>query len=438
MIRLAATCMAAMLTVATPARAGIEITEITSPGGITAWLYSDHTIPIVTLEASFRGGAVLDPADRAGVTSLMMSLLDSGAGELDATAFAEAREELAARFGFSAGRDAVSVSAEMLTETRDAAIELLRSALLEPRFDPNAVARVREQTLARLRADETAPGTIATRAMNALAFPGHPYAIPADGTPETVAAIDAEALRAAHRAALVRDRLHVAVVGDITAEEAGPMLDRLFGDLPEGGPPLPPVADPALAGGITVTEFDIPQSVVAFAHAGIPRDDPDFIPAFVMNHILGGGGFGSRLTEEVREQRGLTYGIRTALSTGDYGPLVTGRFSTANARVAEALAIVREEWARMAEDGVTEAELEAAKRYLTGAYPLRFDGYGRIANQLLGLQIDELGIDYVNNRNDLVEAVTPEDIARVARRLLDPERLTFVIVGRPEGLDTTH
>jgi zinc protease len=228
------------------------------------------------------------------------------------------------------------------------------------------------------------------------------------------------------------------VVGDITAAEVGPMLDRLFGDLPEGGPDLPPAAEPALAGQLSVIDLAIPQSVVAFAQPGIPRDDPDFIPAFVMNHILGGGGFGSRLTEELREQRGLTYGIGVSLATSDYGPLIAGRFSTANARAAEALALIRAEWTRMAEEGVTQAELDAAKRYLTGAYPLRFDGYGRIANQLLGLQIDGLGLDYVNRRNALVEAVTREDIARVARRLLDPDRLTFIVVGRPEGLDPTN
>src|SRR5690606_12092040 len=199
--------------------------------------------------------------------------------------------------------------------------------------------------------------------------------------------LDGAALREAHRAALVRDRMTVAVVGDITAAEAGPMLDRLFGDLPVGGPPLPLPAQPATAGALSVIDLDIPQSMVLFGHAGIARDDPDFVPAFVMNHILGGGGFGSRLTEELRERRGLTYGISTSLATNDYGPMVIGRFSSANARVADALAIVREEWLRMAGEGVTEAELEAAKRYLTGAYPLRFDGYGRIAGQLLALQM---------------------------------------------------
>ena len=434
----AAAAAALLMAAALPARAGIGIVEVTSPGGITAWVSEDHSIPIVAIEASFRGGAVLDPEGLAGVTNLMVALLDEGAGPLDATGFAEAREALGARFGFNAGRDAVGVSVEMLSENRDEVVELMRSALVEPRFDAAALARLRGQMLSRLRAQETDPGQIASRAFNARAFPGHPYARPVEGTPESVAAIDDAAIRAAHRAALVCDRLMVSVVGDITAEEVGPMLDRLFGDLPEGGPDLPEVAEPALAGGVDVIDLDIPQSVVVFGHAGIPRDDPDFIPAFVMNHILGGGGFGSRLTDEIRERRGLTYGVTSGLSTGDYGALMTGRLSTANARAAEAIGLVRAEWARMAEVGVSDEELDRARRYLTGAYPLRFDGYRRIAGQLLAIQLEGLGIDYVDRRNALVEAVTREDIARVAARLLDPQRLTFVVVGRPEGVDPTH
>ena len=305
MIRILSIC-AMLLGAAAPARAAIEIIEVTSPGGITAWVTEDDTIPIVAIEASFRGGAVLEPEGQAGVTNLMVALLGEGTGERDATAFAEARETLAARFGFHAGRDGVGVSAQVLRENLDPAMELLRDALVEPRFDEGDLARLRAQMLARLRAQETDPGAISSRAFYELAFPGHPYATPVDGTLESVAAIDADAIRAAHRNALVRERLMVSVAGDITAEEVGPMLDRLFGDLPaaapEDAPDLPEVADPALAGGVTVIDLDNPQSMVVFGHAGLPRDDPDFIAAHVMNHILGGGGFGSRLTEELRER----------------------------------------------------------------------------------------------------------------------------------------
>ncbi len=431
-------CLAAFLALAAlPARA-IEIAPVTSPAGITAWLVEDQSIPIVTIEASFRGGSVLDPEGKAGATNLMAALLEEGAGEMGATEFAEAREALAARFSFSGGLDSVSVSAEMLAENRDAATGLLREALVAPRFDPEAVERVRDQVLSGLRSDETDPDAIASRAFFAQAFEGHPYARPVEGTLESVAALDAADLRAAWRAALVRDRLFVAVVGAISPEELAPLLDRLFGDLPAEGPLLPEIATPHLPGTTTVIDLDIPQSVVVFGQSGIARDDPDFIPAFVLDHILGGGGFGSRLTEEIREKRGLTYGIGSYLAPYDFGWLYMGGFSSANARVAEALDILGREWARMAESGVTEAELEAAKKFLTGAYPLRFDGNGRIAEQLLGLQTAGLGLDYVNERNALVEAVSVEDISRVAERLMRPEELTTVVVGRPEGVDATN
>jgi zinc protease len=427
-----------LVAVASPALAAIDIQPVTSPGGITAWLYEDHSIPILNIEASFQGGAVLDPPGREGAVALMTALLEEGAGELDATGFAEARESLAARFGFDFSLDAVTVSAQMLSENRDPAIGLLRSALTEPRFDDAALERVRGQLISMLRAEETDPDRIAIRAFYAQAFPGHPYARPREGTPESVAALDLAATRAAHAAALVRDRLMVAVVGDITAAELGPLLDRLFGGLPPSGPPLPPVAEAEAPGSLTVIDLDIPQSIVRFGHGGIGRDDPDFIPAFVLDHILGGGGFGSRLTEEVREKRGLTYGIYTYLAPGDFGWLYLGGFSSANARVAEAIGIVKDEWARAAAEGVTEAELQAAKRYLTGAYPLRFDSNAAIAQQLLSLQTAGLPIDYVNVRNDLVEAVSLEDIQRVAKRILHPDALTFVVVGRPEGLEATN
>jgi zinc protease len=427
-----------LLAVALPARGEIAIQTVTSPGGITAWLYEDHSIPIIDLAASFQGGTVLDPEGREGAVALMTGLLEEGAGQRDATAFAEAREALAARFRFDAGLDSVDVSARMLSENRDPTLELMRGALTEPRFDAEALARVRGQMLSGLSADETDPETIASRAFYAAAFPGHPYARPRHGTPASVATLDAGAVRAAHAAALVRDRLRVAVAGDITAAELGPLLDRVFGGLPASGPPLPPVAVAQAAGDLQVVDLDIPQSLVLFGHGGIARLDPDFVAASVLNHIFGGGGFGSRLTDELREKRGLTYGVSTWLAPGDFGRLYMGRFATANARAAEALAIVRAEWRRMAEQGVTAAELETAKRYLTGAYPLRFDGNGRIADQLLGLMTAGLDPGYVARRNALVEAVTVDDIARVARRLLDPDALSVVVVGRPEGVEPTN
>lgn len=423
------------LALSAPARADIDIQEVTSPGGIDAWLVEDPSIPFVALEFWFRGGAALDEPGKRGATHLMTGLLDEGAGDLDARAFAEASEALAARLSFDAMNDAVVVSAQMLTQNRDAAAALLRDALAAPRFDADAVERMRAQVLSLIESDAQDPNAIAGRTFAALAYGDHPYGTPAEGTTDSVMALTRDDLITAHRNVLARDRVVVGAAGDITAEELGRLLDVILGDLPAEGAPMPEPADYALPGGLTVVDYDSPQSVALFGHEGIERDDPDFFPAFVLNQILGGGGFQSRLMTEVRVERGLTYGIGSFLSLADLGPRILGQLSSSNDLVGEAIAVIRAEWADLAENGVTQDELEAAIRYMTGAYPLRFDGNARIAGILAAMQSDDMPVDYIATRNDRVAAVTQEDVRRVADRLLRPEDLHFVVVGRPEGLD---
>ena len=425
-------CLAAL-----PARAGIEIDEVTTPGGLSAWLVEDHSIPFVALEIRFRGGAALDPEDRRGVTNLMTGLLEEGAGDLDARGFSRATEALAARFGYSAGDDTVSVSAQFLTENRAESVELLRDSLIAPRFAPDAIERVRGQVLSGLRSDETDPRAIAGRAARELIYGDHPYATDSAGTPESVAAITRDDIVAAHEAALARDRVHISAVGDITAEELATLLDRLLGDLPETGAPLPEAADLDLPGGTKVVPFETPQSVALFAQPGIDRDDPDFLTAYVLNHILGGGGFEGRLMTELREKRGLTYGVYSYLADKDAADLWMGSVSSANDRIGQSIEVIRAEWARLREEGVSTEELNDAKTYLTGAFPLRFDGNAQIASITAGMQMDGLSPDYVTTRNDRVEAITRDEINRVARERLDPDRLTFVVVGTPEKVEDT-
>lgn len=412
----------------------IDIQSVTSPGGITAWLVEEHSIPFTAIEIRFRGGANEDEPGNRGVTNLMTGLLEEGAAGRDARAFAEAAETLAARMSFEASADNVAVRMEFLTENRDASVALLRDALVEPRFDADAVERVRDQVLAGLAAAERDPQDIAQRTLAALAYPDHPYGTPIEGRPESVAALSIADIRAAHSRALTRDQVFVGVTGDITAEALGPLLDTLLGDLPAHSGPEVPEADYALEGGVTVVDFPSPQSIVLFGQEGIAFDDPDYFPAFVLNHVLGGSGFASRLMTEVREKRGLTYGIGTYLAARDLGAQVLGQFASSNDKTAEAIAIVRAEWEAFAQEGVGEEELERAKTYLTGAYPLRFDGNANIASILVGMQELDLPIDYADTRNDRIEAVTQEDVARVAERILRPQDLHFVVVGQPEGL----
>ncbi|MFQ1702848.1 M16 family metallopeptidase [Loktanella agnita] len=423
---------------AATAWAEIDIIEVTSDGGIEAWVVEEPSIPFMALEIRFRGGASLDEPGKRGAINLMTGLIEEGSGEMDAQAFQTAREALAASYRFRAYDDSIAISAQMLSENREEALALLRQALIAPRFDQDALDRVRAQVLSGIASDSKDPNSISSAVFDQAAFGDHPYGSVLDGTVETVTGLTQDDMVSAHQNALTRDRLYVSVVGDITAEEVGPMLDDLLGDLPAAGPPLPNDVPFGLAGGVTVVDFDTPQSVALFGHAGIKRDDPDFFAAYIVNHVLGAGGFESRLMDEVREKRGLTYGISTFLYPMFHAEVMLGRVASGNATIAEAIAVTRAEWARMAEDGMTAEELSTAKTYLTGEYPLRFDGNGEIAKIMVGMQMIDLPPDYVTNRNEYVEAVTLEDVNRVAAELLKPENLHFVVVGRPEGLETTQ
>ena len=417
-----------------PAFAEVPVQVVTSPGGITAWLVEEPAIPFVALEIRFRGGATLDAPGKEGAVNLMAGLLEEGTGDLDSQGFAAARDALAASFRFGASRETVSVSARFLSENRDAAVDLLRRALVEPAFAPADVERVRGQVLSGLRRAAQDPDALAGLAFDRVAFGDHVYARPTDGTADSVAGLTVADLRAAHGAALARDRVFVAAVGDISADALGPMLDALLGGLPATGAPLAGPAVVGLTGQVVVEPFPGPQSVILFGHEGIRRDDPDFFAAFVVSEILGGGRFGTRLMAEVREKRGLTYGIGAGLSDMDHAALVAGQVQTANATAQQTIDVIRAEWARIPD--ITEAELDAAKTYLTGAYPLRWDGNANIARALVGLLMDGYAPDYPARRNGFIEAVTLDDARRAAARVFDPARLSFVVVGGPEGLTT--
>lgn len=423
-----------LLALATPLRAEIAIQEVTSPGGITAWLVEDHGIPFTALELRFKGGTSLDRPDKRGAVNLMTALIEEGAGDLDSQGFATARDDLAARFGFDSDLDGVSVSSQFLSENRDAAIALLRDALTKTRFDQDAVDRVREQVLSNLRSDVKDPDTIARLLEQKRAFGDHPYATDGSGTIDSVTALTRDDIVNAFHDAIARDRITVAAAGDITPADLGLLLDALLGDLPATGAPQPGPVDLTLAGGITVQDFPGPQSSVLFGQGGLAFTDPDYYAATILNEIVGGGRFSARLMAEVREKRGLTYGIGTSLANFDHAQILRGNFQAGNEKVAEAISVIRAQWASLAKDGVTQAELDDAKTFITGSYPLRFDGNGRIASILVGMQDLGLTSDYPKTRNARIEAVTLADLNRVAARLIKPDQLHFTVVGQPVGV----
>ena len=427
----------AMMVFALPAQA-VDIQEVTSKGGLKAWLVQEPSIPFTALQLRFRGGAALDRPGKRGSVYLMSGLIEEGAGDLDAREFAAAQEALAASFSYNAYDDGLSISAKFLTENRDEAVALLKLALTQANFDEDAVARVKSQVLSGISSDLKDPSKIAGVTFDRLAFGDHPYGSAKEGSPESVAALTREDVVNAYRDVLTTERVFIGAVGDISAEELGNLMDDLLGELPVTGASLPGRADFALGGGVTVVDYPTPQSVAVFGHQGIKRDDPDFFAAFVMNQILGAGGFGSRLMEEVREKRGLTYGVSTYLLPMDNAELFLGQVASANDRIGQAMTVIRDEWDKLANQGVTAEELEDAQKYLTGAYPLRFDGNTSIARILVGMQEDGLSTSYIDTRNARINAVTLADIRRVASRLLQPENLHFVVVGQPKGVEASN
>ena len=415
-------------------RHAIPVRSITSPGGVNAWLVSDSTVPIIILRAYWRGGSAIEPSNLTGVTSVMTDMMTEGSGALDANAFKERLQELNMSVGFAAGWDGVAMSMTTLSENRDAAVEMARLALHEPRFDPEPLARIKRQMLVGIRTRDTNPSYLANLALDQALFPTHPYA--RRTSRESVEAISRASLQERRAALFNRATLQITIVGDIDEAAAGAMLDTIFAPLPQGAaPPTPPEAQLAAPTPLIVRELPQPQSLVLFAGPGIQDEDPDWIPLAVANYILGGGGFSSRLMAEVREARGLVYGIGTGPSVRDYSAVIRGSAQTENGDVREALELTRAEMARLYIDGATQTEVNDAITYLTGSFALDLDSNAKIASVVHSYQAAGRDLDYINRRNDLIRAVTLADVNRVIRRLFNPDAFTFVVVGQPEGLE---
>ena len=432
-IMLAAAAIAFMSFMAGPA-AATNIQRIVSPGGIEIWLVQDATTPLIALDFAFRGGTSQDPVDKPGVANMAMSMIDEGAGELDSKAFHERLERSAIELRTQANRDYVRGTMRTLKANQDEAFTLLRLALNVPRFEASALERVRAQVVSQLRRQDASPTDIASREWWRTAFPQHPYGHRRSGTLDGVARITPDDLKTFQRQNFARDNLKVALVGDIDAAGAGRLVDLTFGALPAKSE-LRPVADvqPQGLGRRIVIDLDVPQTAVTFGGRGIGRHDPDFMAAYIVNHILGGGSFTSRLYREVREQRGLAYGVRDNLVWFKHAAVLLGSTATRADATGESISVIEDQIRLMAEHGPTQEELDKAKTYLIGAFALGLDTSSKIASQLVNMQLDDLGIDYIERRPSLIDAVTLDDTKRVAKRLLDGG-LLVTVVGRPKGV----
>ena len=435
---LAAAALAALALLAgASAASAMQIEKIVSPSGIEAWLVREQSAPLVALNFAFHGGSTQDEPEKSGTANLAADLLDEGAGDLDGKTYHERLENHAIELGFQVVRDYFHGSLRTLNEHRDEAFDLLRLALSAPHFDADAVERVRGQVMSSLQRETTSPNSLASNRWWETAFPGHPYGRESKGVLETVPRITADDMRDYVRRAFARNELTISIVGDIDAKTAGALIDRAFAGLPAKND-LKPVANasPSGLGRRIVINLDVPQAVVNFGGQGLARNDPDFIAGYIVNHILAGGTFSSRLYKEVREKRGLAYGVSDSLVWFRRAAVLIGTTATRADRTADALGIVEAENKRMAANGPTADELAAAKSFLKGSYALSLDTSGKIAAQLTQIQIDNLGIDYIERRGGLIDAVSIEDARRVAKRLYSGGMLVTV-AGRPIGLTSS-
>ena len=413
-----------------PANA-MQIQSVKSPGGLDAWLVEEHGNPLMALRFSFEGGNAQDPEGKNGLANFITAMMDEGAGDLTSNDFQERVEDIAMRMSYDDGRDGLYGNFETLTVHREKAVELLRLAVNAPRFDTDAVERIRKQLLANLVYSARDPEKVAANEWNALAYGSHPYGRPAQGTADTVTSITSADLKGFIKRNFAKSNLKIVAVGDINAAELGKLIDTVFGSLPDKADlkAVPPAK--LTAGTQKLIDMDVPQSVATFGSTAMARKDPDFMTGFVLNQLVGGGGFASRLMEEVREKRGLAYSVYSYLLPMRQSSLLTGGVATRGEAIDESLKVIRSEFKRIAEEGPTETELKNAKSYLTGSYALRFDSNSKIASQLLGLQEEGFGADYIEKRNGLIEAVTMEDAKRVAKTLFDEKNLIITVVGRP-------
>ncbi|HTS94942.1 MAG TPA: pitrilysin family protein [Stellaceae bacterium] len=419
--------------------AAVTVTPVKSAGGVEAWLVEDHSLPLIAIKFAFGNGAGLDPPGKEGLAYFTTGLLDEGAGDLDSEAYKARLEDLSIRLSFNADVDATSGSMRMLAANADAAFDLLHLALTRPRFDADAIERVRAELVSELQDAAQDPGTIGSRIFWRTAFPGQPYGRRTRGTQATVAKIDAADMRRFVAEHFGRDRLKIGVVGDVTPEKLRELLDRTFGDLPaRSAPDIIPETAAVDAGAYFLVKVPVPQSVVIFGERGLKRDDPDWYAALLLNEILGGSGLNSRLSAAVRDKRGLAYSVYSDLYAMRHAGMIVGRVATRNDRVGEAIDVIRAEWQRMGEEGPSEAELAAAKSYSIGSFASGFDSTEKLAALLVSLQVENLGIDYMTRRAELLQSVTIEDVRRVARRVLDAHKLRVVVVGDPPTLLGAH
>ena len=422
--------------------AALPIQHWTQPSGAGVWLIESHGLPMVDVEIDFDAGSRREPAAKAGLASVTASMSSKGVTArdglpaMDENQWSEAWADLGAGFGANAGSDRMSFTLRSLTDPKllARALQLGARQLGEPAFPDDVWQRERQRIAASLREEMTRPGAVAGRAYSAAVYGGHPYGY--ETTEESLSRIATADMRQWFAAYLHPCRAKVSIVGDVTRAQADEIAQTLLARLPQAAcEPLPAVPEvPALTAPVLRNiAFNSAQAHVFIGQPGYKRSDPDYFPLLVGNYILGGGGFVSRLTSEVREKRGLSYSVYSYFSPGLHAGAFTLGLQTRPDQAGQAIQVAREVLTRFMADGPTEAELKAAKDYLTGSFALRIDSNAKLLDNLASIAWHGLPLDYLDTWTKQVERVSVAEIRAAFARKLHPDRMVTVVVGARGG-----
>jgi zinc protease len=402
------------------------------PNGLV-WLFSEqHSLPLVGVKVLIKGGVLRDPPGKAGLANLTALMLNQGTKQKSATQIAEEVDFLGAKLGASGHDDYSSLSLTVLKKNLEPGLGLLKDVLFNPAFSPEEVKRKVAQLKASFQTDEDEPGIVASRAFRQRLFGKNPYANPPKGTPEGVSAIDSKDMAAFHEKFYRPNNAIVTIVGDLSPEEARNWVTRTFGDWKTG--PIPELRLPAppeiKAPEKIILDKNITQANIIWGHLGISRDNPDFYALQLLNYILGGGGFSSRMLDNIRENRGLAYSVSSGFESGLEPGAFTVDLETKNPSAGEAVTLVIKEVEKIRAQPVSVSELEDAKSYLIGSFPAKMDSVAKRAALLGYVEMYGLGLDYPWRYPSLIKNLTPADLQKAAEKYLHPERYLLVVVGK--------
>ena len=421
----------ALAAVAVPAAAAPIAHREVLPNGVVLLVAERPTIPIVVVRAYVRAGSVYDPADAGGLANLCADLLTRGTAKRTGPELDQAIEFVGGSLEGGASRDGATIGLAVLRKDLALGLDLLAEVLLQPTFPEAELKRRSEDIAAGIQRSEQDPETVANRAMAQLLYPGHPYSRPVSGTVESVRRLTREQVVAFHRDNYRPDGVVISVVGAVTRDEIRRDLLARFGAWAAPAAPRPAIPQAPASPPVETRRIDrnLTQATVSLARPGIRQDHPDYFPLVVANYIVGGGS-ASRLYTKVREERGLAYSVYSGLGPGRYGSSYSVGLQTRLEAVDEAVRLVKDEMARMARDPVTARELELAKAYLIGSYPLRTDTSDKLAGLLVVVEENRLGLDWPDRFKAGIARVTAADVRRVATTYMDPATFSSVTVGK--------